>query len=111
MRVFKQIPGLHILRKRTNNFQLPLAVGQVTSAPDATTREVKTADFNGSSKKGDIVLVRKMDKPLTQKKLYSIEKILFQIDNLVDPITGKKVNHDEEEIKKHLDQIAKSFSS
>lgn len=127
MRVFKKIPGLSILRKRPQN-QIPfaLAVGHVIKAPDANTREVKvikmvlddylkmyfnksyvfeTVDEKNLSKKGDIVLVRKLEKQLSQKKFFSIEKILFQIDNITDPITGKKINHDQEEIKKYLDQI------
>ena len=130
MRVYKKIPGLQVLFKRPNVIQFPLAVGQVTKAPDATTREIKVikmemdsylkmyfnkshefqaVDFNSATKKGDIVLVRKLDKPLTQKINFSIEKILFQIDNIVDPITGKKISHDQEEVNKHLEEIAKSF--
>ncbi|RMZ96389.1 28S ribosomal mitochondrial [Brachionus plicatilis] len=132
MRVFKQIPGLALLRKRPQN-QIPfsLAVGQVIKSSDATTREVKvikmelddylkmyfnksfvfeTVDKNSSSKKGDIVLVRKLDKPLTQKKFFSIEKVLFQIDNIIDPITGKKISHDQDEIKKHLEQLSQLYN-
>lgn len=131
MRVFKHMKGVQILKKRPPNvIPFPIAVGQVTSAPDATTREVKvikmemndylkmyfnksyifnTVDFNSTSKKGDIVLVRKLENPPTQTKLFGIEQILFQIDNIIDPLTGKKITFDEEEIKKHLENISKSF--
>lgn len=102
----------------------------MTNAIDATTREVKvikmemndylkmyfnksyvfnSVDYNSTSKKGDIVLLRRLENPPSQTKLFGVERILFQIDNIVDPITGKSVNHDTEEIKKHLENIAKSF--
>lgn len=130
MRVFKNIPGLKILYRRPNVPSFQLAVGQVFQVPDATTREIKVikmeldsylkmyfnksqyfqaVDYNGQTKKGDIVLLRKLDKPLTQKKCFAIEKVLFQIDNIVDPITGKNISHDQEIVNKHLEEFAKTL--
>ena len=109
----------------------PIAVGQVTKSIDGNTRQVKvikmvlndylkmyfnksyvfdSVDSAGESNNGDIVLIRRFSKPPTQTKLYNIEKILFKIDDIVDPITGMKISHDDEILQKHIEILSKAFS-
>ena len=124
--------GIHIMRrKEINSLPFQIAVGQVTQLMDKQTREVKVLKmemndylkmyFNKSfliksvdtgleSKKGDIVLIRKLAKPLVRDQEFSVDKVLFRIDDITDPITGKKISHEEQEVQKHLDSIIKSFN-
>ncbi len=108
----------------------PIAIGQVTRLVDSNTRQVKvinmeldnylkmyfnksfefeSLDASDASKKGDIVLIRRMKNPPTSTKLYNIEQVLFKIEDIVDPVTGKKVGHDEQLLKKHIETLSKSF--
>jgi hypothetical protein len=117
-------------KKSEQLIPFPIAIGQVTQSIDGNTRQVKvinmeldnylkmyfnksfefeTQDTSNLSKKGDIVLIRRMKNPPTSAKLYNVEKVLFKIDDIVDPVTGKKVGHDEELIKKHIESLSKSF--
>ena len=64
-------------------------------------------DQKGESKKGDIVLLSHLKKPSTQSILFGIEKILFQLDNIVDPITNKNVSRETQIINEHLKKIEK----
>jgi hypothetical protein len=41
--------------------------------------------------------------------VYNIEHVLFKIDDIVDPVTGKKISHDDELVKKHILELSKSF--
>jgi hypothetical protein len=117
----------------TNLIPFPIAVGQVTNEIDMSSREVKvlkmemndylkmyfnksylfnSVDMNSvKSKKGDIVLIRKLEQPESQDKMYKIEKILFKLDDLRDPITGKKVNHDMDILQEHMETLANSYSN
>jgi small subunit ribosomal protein S17 len=118
MRLMK---GIQIVkRKQLNLMPFQLAVGQVTQLIDTNTREVKvikmeldeylkmyfnkyftlkSIDTNSNSKKGDIVLVRKLERPPAKDKEFGVETVLFRVDEIVDPITGKKVSHDEEALQ------------
>ncbi len=129
---FVPIKGVEILKHKPNRNVLPfqIAVGQVSDKIDTTTRQVKVLKmelntylkmyFNKSfvfnavddfdaTKKGDIVLVRRLHNPPAQTKLFGIEKILFKIDDIVDPITGKRVNEESEILAKYLEEISKSM--
>lgn len=119
--------GIVVRTRQANTIPYELAVGQVTKVVDAATRQVKviqmelndylkmyfnkshtfnSTDNEKSTKKGDIVLLRRLDTlTKTDASAFKIEKVLFKIDNLVDPITGKSVDHDHVEIKKHLDSL------
>jgi hypothetical protein len=126
------IKSVQILGNKPRNLlPFPIAVGQITENIDATTREVKvlkmemndylkmyfnksyvfqSVDLSGVSRKGDIVLVRKLEKPPSQKKQYGIEKILFKIDDLVDPVTGKKLSDEAEALKQNVENLSKVLS-
>lgn len=127
MRIVRDFRGIKILTQKAKEV-LPysLAVGQVTQIHDESTREVKvlkmeindylkmyfnksyqllSVDEKNSSKVGDIVLVKKLDNPPTNTKLFEIEKILFKIDNIVDPITGRSNNYESDILKQFLDQL------
>uniref|UniRef100_A0A915I3H4 Mitochondrial ribosomal protein S17 n=1 Tax=Romanomermis culicivorax TaxID=13658 RepID=A0A915I3H4_ROMCU len=45
-------------------------------------------------KLGDIVLIRRMDHPLTVKVSHEIEKICFEYGKIVDPLTNKRIIDD-----------------
>jgi len=126
----KNVKGIDVLTKQSRKvLPFQVAVGQVTESVDSNTRQVKvlkmemndylkmyfnksfmtlTLDENGESKKGDIVLIRKLVKPPTQTKLFGIHKILFDVDNLVDPITGQRVSEESEILAKYLESISES---
>lgn len=130
MRFVKNIPGIKILTRKPRN-QLPfqLVVGQIQENVDATTRKVKVLqmelndylkmyfnksyvfdimDQNHDSNKGDIVLVKRLKNPPSQTKLFAIEKILFKVDNIVDPVTGKKASETTDILTKYLEELSKS---
>ena len=134
MRFPKNLRGIQYVRRmETNLIPFPIAVGQVTNEIDMSSREVKvlkmemndylkmyfnksylfnSVDMNSvKSKKGDIVLIRKLEQPESQDKMYKIEKILFKLDDLRDPITGKKVNHDMDILQEHMETLANSYSN
>lgn len=67
--------------------------------------EFKITDALNESKKGDIVLAKRLDNPPNQSTLYGIEKILFKIDNIVDPITNKNISRESEIINEHLKKL------
>jgi hypothetical protein len=69
--------------------------------------EFNIVDALGESKKGDIVLAKKLENPPTQSTVYGIEKILFKIDNIVDPITNKNISKEAELINEHLKKLQK----
>lgn len=129
MKYLRDFKGIKILSQKAKEI-LPfqLAVGQVTSISDETTREVKvlkmeqndylsmyfnksfqflTVDEKKESKIGDIVLIKKLLNPPTNTKLFGIEKILFQIDNIVDPITKRPNNYESNILKEHLEKLTK----
>jgi hypothetical protein len=129
MRLMKGISVLR--RKEVNKLPYEMAVGQITKLLDANTREVKvlqmemndylkmyfnksylvkTVDESAASQKGDIVLVRKLTKTTSLDKEYGVEKVLFKIGEIVDPITGKKESHDEQQIQMHLESLIKAFN-
>lgn len=127
----RNLKGLRILT-RTNRNVLPytIAVGQVTAIPDKTTREVKalkmeqnqylnmyfnksfkfmSVDESSETKIGDVVLVRKLTNPPTMEKLFGIEKILFKVDNITDPITGLSNHYESEILAKHMNETLKKI--
>jgi hypothetical protein len=69
------------------------------------------AEDNKGCIKGDIVLVTKLAQLKTQRTRFNIEKVIFKIDNIIDPITKKSVNHDSDIIKKHLESIQNSMKN
>lgn len=106
-----------------------VAVGQVVRKVDESTREIKvlqmeldsylkmyfnksyvfqSVDASGSSSKGDIVLVKHLKNPPSQDKLYGVEKILFKIDDIVDPVTGKRALDDQKALRDHLQTFESS---
>lgn len=52
--------------------------------------DVNVYDPQKHTKKGDIVLIRRMEKPLTLQINYEIEKIVYKLGDITDPITGRK---------------------
>lgn len=125
----RSLKGVKIIsRAKQDIIPYTVAVGQVTSLPEKETREVKilkmeqndylkmyfnksykflTVDTKEESQLGDIVLVKKLQNPPSQDKLYGVEKILFQVNNLVDPITGRSNNHESDILSKHMEEIMK----
>ncbi len=128
-KLVRNLKGVQILR-RAKQEALPytVAVGQIVNSPDKTTREVKvlkmqqneylkmyfnksfkfmTVDDKDESRVGDIVLIKKLTNPPTQEKLFGIEKILFQVNNIVDPITGRSNNYESDILKEHMENVIK----
>ena len=127
---FLKNPGIQLLTKKPRNkLDFDLLVGQVQETLDASSRQVKvlrmelndylkmyfnksylfeSIDQENGSKKGDIVLVKRLKNPPSQTKLYGIEKILFKIDDIVDPITGKKANENSNILAKYLEELSNS---
>jgi ribosomal protein S17 len=128
-KLVRNLKGVQILR-RAKQAALPytVAVGQIVNSPDKTTREVKvlkmqqneylkmyfnksfkfmTVDDKDESRVGDIVLIKKLTNPPTQEKLFGIEKILFQVNNIVDPITGRSNNYESDILKEHMENVIK----
>ena len=127
MKILRDFRGIRVLAQKTQEL-LPytLAVGQVTAAPDATTREVKvlkmemndylkmyfnrsyqftSVDEKSQSQLGDIVLIKKLLDPPTKTKLFGVDKILFSTRNIVDPITGRPNSYETSVIKEHLEKL------
>jgi ribosomal protein S17 len=119
----------YVADKSLNLFPYQMAIGQVTARKDATTRQVKvidmelneylkmyfnksyeldTYDANDATRKGDIVLINRSLKPVSTSKPYIIEKVLFKVDDIIDPVTGRKFSHDDELVKKHFEKLIKS---
>lgn len=48
-------------------------------------------DPKTTCKAGDIVLIKKLNDPLTRKITHEIVKVVYPIGNVTDPISGKKV--------------------
>lgn len=70
--------------------------------------EFQVVDKLDESKKGDIVLAKKLDIPVNQATIYGIAKILFKTDNLVDPILSKNISKEAELINEHLKNLQKN---
>ena len=70
--------------------------------------QFKIVDSLNQSKKGDIILAKRLANPPTQTLLYEIESILFKIDNIVDPITNKNLTKETDLINEHLLNLQKS---
>lgn len=130
-KVARNLKGLRVLT-RTNRNVLPysIAVGQVTAIPEKTTREVKalkmeqnqylnmyfnksfkflSVDETSETKIGDVVLVKKLTNPPTMEKLFGIEKILFKVDNITDPMTGLSNHYESEILAKHMNETLKKI--
>ncbi len=128
-KLVRNIRGVQILRRgKQDSLPYTVAVGQVVNSPDKTTREVKvlkmeqneylkmyfnksfkfmTVDPKEESCVGDIVLIKKLANPPTQEKLFGIEKILFQVNNIIDPMTGHSNNYESEILKEHMEKMIK----
>ncbi len=127
MKVIRNFRGIRVLTQKAQEL-LPytLAVGQVISVPDATTREVKvlkmemndylkmyfnksfqltSVDEKNQSQLGDIVLIKKLLEPPTKTKLFGVDKVLFATRNIVDPITGRSNSHETNLLKEHLEKF------
>ena len=129
-KLVNSLKGIEILRRSNKNvIPFSLAVAQIIGSPDTNTREVKvikmeqneylkmyfnksfkflTEDEGNKTKVGDIVLIKKLANPQSQEKLYGVEKILFQVDNIVDPMTGHSNQYDSDILAKHMKQISSS---
>ena len=70
--------------------------------------EFRVVDKLDESKKGDIVLAKKLDVPVNQATLYGIAKILFKIDKIQDPIINKNISKEAELINEHLKNLQKN---
>lgn len=126
----KSLKGIEILRRSNKNvIPYSLAVAQIIGSPDTNTREVKvikmeqneylkmyfnksfkflTEDEGNKTKVGDIVLIKKLASPQSQDKLYGVEKVLFQVDNIVDPMTGRSNQYESDILAEHMKQLATS---
>lgn len=129
-KLVKSMKGIEILRRSNKNvIPYSLAVAQIISSPDTNTREVKvikmeqneylkmyfnksfkflTEDEANKTKVGDIVLIKKLANPQSQDKLYGVEKVLFQVDNIVDPMTGRSNQYESDILAEHMKQLATS---
>jgi ribosomal protein S17 len=65
----------------------------------------RTYDPKNETKIGDIIIVRRLPKTPTINIYYGIEKIVYKVDNIIDPITGRSNDHDMNELGKYLKQI------
>ena len=130
MRLANKFRGVQIIAQKTKDIiPYTVAVGQVVDSPDKTTREIKVMKmeqneylkmyFNKSykllsvdeklnSKVGDIVLIRKLNNPASQQRMFNIEKVLFKIDNIIDPITGRSADYESKILEKHIESLTKS---
>jgi hypothetical protein len=133
MRFVKGFSGIQLLtRKPRKVLPFQMAVGQVQESKSDTIREVKvlqmemnnylkmyfnksymfdTIDERSGSKKGDIVLVKKIKNPVSQTMLYEVEKVLFKIDDIVDPVTGKRATETSDILAKHLKEFKKTVNA
>lgn len=129
-KLVKSLKGIEILRRSNKNvIPYSLAVAQIIGSPDTNTREVKvikmeqneylkmyfnksfkflTEDEGNKTKVGDIVLIKKLASPQSQDKLYGVEKVLFQVDNIVDPMTGRSNQYESDILAEHMKQLATS---
>lgn len=127
-KLVKSLKGIEILRRSNKNvIPYSLAVAQIIGSPDTNTREVKvikmeqneylkmyfnksfkflTEDEGKNTKVGDIVLIKKLTNPQSQDKLYGVEKVLFQVDNIVDPMTGRSNQYESDILTEHMKQLA-----
>lgn len=132
MRFVKGLRGVQLVTKQAQNaLPFQLAVGQVHEVSGASTRKVKvlkmemndylkmyfnksyllnTIDDKNISKKGDIVLLKQLKNPESQTEMFAIENILFKIDDIVDPITGKRATENSEILAKHLENLSKTLT-
>ncbi|CAK9294635.1 unnamed protein product [Gordionus sp. m RMFG-2023] len=69
---------------------------------------------------GDVVLIKKLDKPYAKDVAFALQEVLYQFGNMIDPISGRKVEginfRDENEDNKKIHDIirntqAKDFTS
>ncbi|XP_078484171.1 small ribosomal subunit protein uS17m-like [Ciona intestinalis] len=60
--------------------------------PEAETLE--SHDPSDKAKVGDIVLLRKLDKPIRHIETHKIESIVYCAGSIVDPLTGLRVERD-----------------
>jgi len=68
--------------------------------------DIEVYDPEKTTKKGDLVLIKRMEKPLTLEINYEIMKVLYRCGDIVDPITGKKcVKEMFRDDQKALDEI------
>ena len=126
----RNLRGIRLFQgKPPNLLPFQVAVGEVVQAVDHDAKEVKvirmeldeylkmyfnkpytvmTLDTKNLTKKGDIVLIKKLEKPPTLLKRFEIAEVLYKIDDIVDPITGKSVDHESEILKKYFEELSKS---
>ena len=125
----RNLKGIRLFQgKPPNLLPFQVAVGEVVQAVGHDAKEVKvtrmeldeylkmyfnkpysvvTLDTKNQTKKGDIVLIKKLEKPPSLLKRFEIAEVLYKIDNIVDPITGKSVNHESEILKKYYEELSK----
>jgi ribosomal protein S17 len=126
-KLVKSLKGVEILRRKNIKvIPFTLAVAQVIGSPDKNTREVKvikmeqneylkmyfnksfkflTEDEGNKTKVGDIVLIKRLTKPQSQEKLFGVEKVLFQVDNIIDPMTGRSNQHESDILTEHMKKL------
>lgn len=66
-------------------------------------------DATEHCKPGDIVLIKKLDEPLTRKITHEIMNIIHPIGDITDPISGKKVMAGQ--YREHMEERDLMFSS
>jgi hypothetical protein len=67
---------------------------------------VHAADSTSETKKGDIVLISRQ----SSAAKFSIQKVIYKIDDIIDPITGKRASHEDDQVREHLEAFSKSLS-
>ena len=103
-----------------------VAVAQIVEKVNDTTRQVKIVrmeldwylkmyfnksyvmnalDERNATIKGDIVLIKQLDKPVNQTTQYNIEQVIYKLNDIVDPITGKSRHHDSDILAKFLEEL------
>ncbi len=107
--------GVEIIRRRIRNILDigPIVVGQVIKSDNASrtvkvvkmelnpkyymyfnkSLEVFCTDKTNQSKNGDIVLIKKIEKPEKIFERYAVHEVLYKIGTTIDPFENDKVSN------------------
>ncbi|XP_023218418.1 28S ribosomal protein S17, mitochondrial-like [Centruroides sculpturatus] len=54
------------------------------------TTEYEVYDPEGKCKRGDIVLIKEMNEPLSIRIKHQVDKIIYEAGNVIDPLSGRR---------------------
>lgn len=52
--------------------------------------EYLAADPNELCKSGDVILIKELEEPLSDKIEHEVKKVIFPLGQITDPVTGKR---------------------